>query len=83
MAGKSTLNARNLEALGAPRLAELLMTVVQGNAEAKRILRLALAEQRGPAEVAREVRRHLASIARATSFLDGRRRNALLRDLER
>jgi hypothetical protein len=82
MAGKSTLNAKNLEALGAARLAELLITLSQGDAAAKRMLRLALAEQRGPAEIAREVRKRLATIARSSSFLDGRQRDALLRDLD-
>jgi len=83
MASKSTLNARNLEALGASRLAELLISLCQGDAAAKRVLRLALAEQVGPAEIAREVRKRLATIARAGSFLDGRQRDALLKDLDR
>jgi hypothetical protein len=82
MAPKSTLNAKNLESLGAPRLAQLLLTLAQGDAAAKRVLRLALAEQRGPTEIAREVRKRLATIARSTSFLDGRQRNALLKELE-
>lgn len=83
MAGQSSLNARNLEALGAPRLAELLLTLSQGDADAKRLLRLALAEQKGPAEIAREVRKRLATIERSGSFLDDHQRNALLKDLER
>jgi tetratricopeptide (TPR) repeat protein len=82
MAGKSTLNAKNLEALGAARLAELLITLSQGNAAAKRVLRLALAEQWGPTEIAREVRKRLATISRSGSFLDGRQRDALLKDLD-
>ncbi|MCP9916282.1 DUF6880 family protein [Cyanobium sp. ATX 6F1] len=82
MAARTTLNAKNLEALGAPRLAELLIEVVQGNASAKRLLRLALAQQSGPAEIAREVRKRLATLARAGSFLDSRQRKALLKDLE-
>ena len=44
MANKTSLNAKNLEALGTARLAELLMDLCQGNAAAKRALRLALAE---------------------------------------
>ena len=82
MAAKSTLNARNLEALGAPRLAELLLTLTQGNAAAKRVLRLALAEQGGPNEIAKEVRKRLATVARSASFLDWRQRDALLKDLD-
>jgi len=37
---KKTLNAKNLEALGAERLAELLIEISAGSAAAKRRLRL-------------------------------------------
>ena len=36
MASKTTLNAKNLEALGAERLAQLLIEISTGNAVAKR-----------------------------------------------
>jgi len=42
MASKKTLNAENLEALGAQRLAELLMDIAEGDAATKRRLRLEL-----------------------------------------
>ena len=61
---KKTLNIGNLEALGAARLAELLMEISEGNAAAKRLLRLALAGAVSPAEVAKQVRKRLATIAR-------------------
>ena len=83
MAGSSRLNAKTLEALGAARLAELLITLSEGDAGAKRLLRLALAEQKGPAEIAREVRKRLATIERSGSFLDDDQRDKLLKDLER
>ena len=83
MAGQSSLNARNLEALGAPRLAQLLLTLSQGDAGAKRLLRQILAEQKGPVEIAWEVRKRLATIERSGSFLDDHQRAALLKDLER
>jgi len=83
MANKTSLNAKNLEALGTARLAELLMDLCQGNAAAKRSLRLALAEQGGAADVAQQVRKRLATIARSGSWLDKRRRDELLADLER
>jgi hypothetical protein len=83
MAGPSSLNAKNLEALGAARLAELLLTLSAGDAGAKRLLRLALAEQQGPAEIAREVRKRLATIERSGSVLDDHQQDALLKDLER
>jgi hypothetical protein len=83
MAGRASLNAKNLEALGAARLAELLLQHTEGNAAARRALRLALAEQRGPLEMAQEVRKRLAAVERSSSWLDQKRRDALLADLDR
>jgi hypothetical protein len=56
MSSKKTLNAKNLEALGAARLAELLIEISSGNAAAKRRLRLELAGALSPPVVARDVR---------------------------
>ena len=52
MASKKTLNAKNLKALGARRLAELLIEISTGNTLAKRRLRLELAGEESPAAVA-------------------------------
>ncbi|MGZ8409620.1 MAG: DUF6880 family protein [Hyphomicrobium sp.] len=82
MASKKTLNAKNLEALGAERLAELLIEISTGNAAAKRRLRLELAGAQSPAEVAREIRKRLTTIARSRSFVDWQNRRALVDDLE-
>jgi len=82
MAGKRTLNAKNLETLGAAALAELLIEVSTGNAVVQRRLRLALASADGVEGVVQEVRKRLAAIARATTFVDSRKRKALLADLE-
>ena len=82
MASKTTLNAKNLQALGVERLADLLIEISTGNAAAKRQLRLELAGQNGPAEVAREVRKRLSTIARSTSFVDWHRHRALVSDLQ-
>ena len=82
MASKLTLNTQNLETLGARRLAELLIELSSGNAAAKRQLRLALAAGSSPAEAAREVRKRLASIARSTTYVDWRKRKALVADLD-
>jgi hypothetical protein len=82
MASKTTLNAKNLEALGAERLAELLIEVSTGNAAAKRKLRLALAGAQSPREAAREITKRLTSIARARSFITWKNRKALVTDLE-
>ena len=62
MASKTTLNAKNLEALGAAHLAELLMDISEGNANAKRRLRLELAGSESPDKLASEIRKRLAAI---------------------
>lgn len=82
MATRRTLNARNLEALGAATLAELLIEVSAGHAVIQRRLRLALAAADGAEGAAQEVRKRFAAIARATTYLDSARRKALLKDLE-
>lgn len=82
MAAKTTLNAKNLEALGAQRLAELLIEISTGSAAHKRRLRMELAGNHSGAEVAREVRKRLTSIARARTFIDWRKVKALKADLE-
>ena len=82
MASKKTLNAKNLEDLGAARLAELLIEISTGNAASKRRLRLELAGAQNPGEVAREIRKRLSTIARSRSFVDWPKRKALVDDLE-
>ncbi len=82
MASKKTLNAKNLEALGAERLAELLIEISRGNAGAQRRLRLELAGAASPADMAQEIRKRLAAIARSRSFVDWHQRKALVADLE-
>lgn len=82
MAAKTTLNAKNLEALGIQRLAELLIEISTGNATHKRRLRLELAGNHSSAEIAREVRKRLSSIGRARTFIDWRKVKATRLDLE-
>ena len=82
MSSKKTLNAKNLETLGARHLAELLMEVTRGDAAAKRRLRLDLAGALGPDEVEREVRKRLATIARSRSFIDWTKLKTFTNDLE-
>lgn len=81
MASKKTLNAANLEALGAARLAELILDVTKGNAAAKRRLRLELAGEVGSVELVREIRRRLRTIARSQAFVDWRKIKGLVFDL--
>jgi len=80
MAGK-TLNAKNLQALGSERLAELVMDLVQGSAPLKREARAALLEAAGSEALAGEVRKRLAAIKRSQSRVSWRKRKAFLRDL--
>ena len=82
MASKKALNAKNLENLGAARLAELLIEISTGNAVGKRRLRLELAGAAGPVEVAREIRKRLTTIGRARSLIDRENRKVFVADLE-
>ena len=82
MASKRTLDAANLEALGARRLAELLVGIASGNRAARRRLRLELAGAEGPEALADEIQDRLATIGRARAFLDWRKRRDLAADLE-
>lgn len=81
MASRTTLTAKNLESLGAPRLAELLIDIASGDAALKRRLRLELASE-NPAELSKEIRKRLPSIARARSYIDWSKVRALAADLE-
>jgi hypothetical protein len=82
MASKKTLNAENLKALGAQRLAELLMDIADGDAATKRRLRLELIAQAAPETMAAEVRKRLTQIAGARSFADWRKVRDLADGLE-
>lgn len=82
MASDKTLNAKNLAALGAERLAELLLELAEGDAATKRQLRLELASRAGGDDVAAEIRKRLATIAKAKSFVDWHKVRAMAKDLE-
>ena len=79
---KKTLNTTNLEALGAEKLAALLMEVSTGSADIKRRLRLELSHNLGVSELAHEVRKRLASLRKSTSYIGWRKRKALIKDLD-
>ena len=79
---KSTLNAKNVEALGAARLAELLIELAQANAAAKRRLRMELASTRGTDALAKEVGNRITTMARSRSFVDWRGVKDLANDLD-
>ena len=79
---KSTLNAKNLEALGTERLAELLLELSHSNAAAKRRLRMELAGERGAHALATEVRNRITTMARSRSFVDWQGIRTLAKDLD-
>lgn len=82
MASKTTLNAKNLETLGAARLAALVIEISTGSAVAKRRLRLELAGAQSPQDAGREVAKRLTSVARARSYVNWKTRKALVADLD-
>ncbi len=79
---KKTLNAQNLAALGADRLAELLIEVSTGSADIKRRLRLELSHNLGPQELGRDVRKRLVTLRRSQSNIGWRKRKAFVKDLQ-
>ena len=79
---KKTLNKQNLERLGKEKLAELVMELVQGSAALQRRARMELSAAQGPKEIAADVRKRLASLRRAKSWIDWRKQRALVKDLD-
>lgn len=82
MAAKTTLNAKNLEGLGAPRLSELVLELAEGNAAAKRRARAELCLAAGPNEAAKFISTRLAAIRGDKSDLDRDQDNILAKELE-
>ncbi|RJE81092.1 DUF6880 family protein [Paracoccus sp. JM45] len=80
MAGKS-LNKKNLEALGAEVLAELLMDAVKGDAARQRRVRMALSSEQSPKEAAADIRKRMAQIRRAKSWISMRGQHMLAKEL--
>jgi hypothetical protein len=78
---KKPITAQNLEALGAARLAGLLVDIAAGDEGVRRRVRLALAGASGAAEVAKQVQQRLGSLARATKFLERRQVRPLADDM--
>jgi hypothetical protein len=81
MASKTTLNAKNLETLGLEQLAVLLMEISEGNANAKRRLRMELAGSESPAKLANEIRKRVAAIGASTANIGWRTLKSFRSDL--
>lgn len=82
MARRQTIDLEALQALGAPRLAELLAAAVAHDPAAKRHLRLEIAAAAGPRAAASEIRKRLAAIGRAKKFVPRSGAAAVADDLE-
>ena len=80
MAGKA-LNKKNLEALGANVLAELLMEAVKGDAARQRRVRMALSSEQSPKEAAADIRKRMVQIRRAKSWISARTQRSLAKEL--
>ena len=82
MAPKKAVNLANLEALGAKRLAELLLELGTEDAGVKRRLRLELSAEAGAEAVAADLGKRLATLRQARSFVDWPKRRAFVKDLD-
>ena len=82
MASKKTVTLDHLAALGAERLAAILVELADGDAEIKRRLRLELAAQPGSDTVATEIGKRLAALRSARSFVDWQQRRDFVKGLD-
>jgi hypothetical protein len=81
-ASKKTVGLDNLAALGAERLAMILVERADSDAEVKRRLRLELAAQQGGDSIAAEIGKRLTALRSARSFVDWQKRREFVRDLD-
>ncbi|MBJ2152682.1 DUF6880 family protein [Paracoccus sp. IB05] len=82
MARKPALSAETLAALGAEKLAALVLDETQSNPGFKRRVNAALAGQSGPDAIAKLIDRRLAGLERARSFVDLDKERAFRDDLQ-
>ncbi|MBB5746373.1 DUF6880 family protein [Brevundimonas variabilis] len=79
---RKSLSTTNLVALGAERLADLLLEATVGDAGLKRRLKLELAAEVGPADLALEIDKRLAALAASRTRVSWRKRPELIADLQ-
>ena len=82
MANRTTLNAKNLEALGAHRLAKLALELIEHDAAGKRRARLELVAALGPRKAAEFISKRLAAIKGAKSPLNKDQDAKMAKELE-
>lgn len=81
MARAKTLTRDALAALGADRLAGLLMELADAEPDIAKRLRLSVAAAEGPEAVAKQVRKRFTALRRSTKFLDWNQTRPLAREL--
>jgi hypothetical protein len=79
---RKTLTTANLAALGAERLAELLIDVAEGHAQIKRRLRLELAGEIGPEDLAAELAKRIDTVADSRARIHWRKHKEFVRELD-
>ncbi len=79
---RKTLTTANLAALGAERLAELLIDVAEGHAQIKRRLRLELAGEIGPEDLAAELAKRIDTVADSRARVHWRKHKEFVRELD-
>lgn len=79
---RKTLNLANLEALGAERLAVILLEEAEGSATTKRRLRTELAAAMGPEDLTDEITKRLETIRTAKGRVHWRKQKEFRRDLD-
>ena len=82
MASKKTVTLDNLMALGAERLAAILVELAEGDADVKRRLRLELAAQAGDDTIAAAIGKRITALRSARAFIDWQRRRDFVKDLD-
>ena len=82
MAGKSTINQEKLVALGAEKLARLVLDAAERDVGFKRLVAAALAGSKGPDAVAAVIDRKLSALERAAGFVEWDRAKTFASDLE-
>lgn len=79
---RKSLSTINLAALGADRLADLLIEATVGDTNLKRKLKLELAAEVGAADLALEIDKRLTALAASRTRVSWRKRPELLADLQ-
>lgn len=79
---RKTLSSTNLAALGVERLAALLIEATVGDANLKRKLKLELAAEVGPGDLALEIDKRIAALVASRTRVSWRKRPELVADLE-